>query len=139
MLVEGVPLQPEHLIFMNKTAAEGLNQGRKAVRTIGHLGVNVRSGLILAIGSGYGRFAYGLLSSGFSGRYVGMDIIRNRIEWLQEHFTPVQPNYVFIHDDVKNDHYNPKGLKSRSNYREMLNGERPDTVILMSIFTHMYE
>ncbi len=135
----GVPLPPQELVFMNKSAEEGLNQGRSQVRKLAHFGLNVHDGLVFDLGCGYGRLAYGLLASGFRGRYVGLDITPDRIAWLRENFTPLQPRYTFVHEDVKNDQYNPGGAKGAPRYDAALGGEAPDTIILLSVFTHMYE
>lgn len=134
-----VPPPPEHLVFMNATAQQGIAQGKRQVLRLNKLGINVRDGLILDIGCGWGRLAYGLHSFGFDGVYVGMDITPERIGWLNENFAPINPRYRFVHEDVQNELYNPNGTKKEADYAGILEGCKADTIILLSVMTHLYE
>jgi len=137
--VNGVPLPPDGILFMNKTAKGGVQQGTSQVRLLMESGVNVRTGTLLDVGCGWGRLAYGLLSTGFDGRYIGVDIVRERTDWLEANFTSVHPRYSFHFLDIKNDLYNPNGRLTRISYDALISDAAPTTIVLLSVFTHMYE
>jgi SAM-dependent methyltransferase len=136
--IAGVPLPPPSVVFMRQTLEEATKLGIVMVNLLEASGVNVRDGLIFDIGCGYGRFAYGLLQTGFQGRYIGMDIVEHRVRWLQENFTPRQSRYSFHFVNVRNEHYNSTGSQKETSYQEILEGAHPDTIVLFSVFTHMY-
>jgi SAM-dependent methyltransferase len=136
--IAGVPLPPPSIMFMKQTLDDAIRRGVINVDLVKASGGEVRDGLIFDIGCGYGRFAYGLLQTGFKGRYVGLDIVKFRIDWLDENFTSRQPRYTFSFIDVQNDHYNREGGQRETSYREALGGEYADTIVLFSVFTHMY-
>jgi SAM-dependent methyltransferase len=124
---------------MNATARGGIKHGTAHVEWLTDCGVNVRTGLILDVGCGWGRLAYGLLTTGFAGQYIGVDIVKERIDWLNANFTPVHPRYTFQFSDVRNDLYNPKGTLLRIPFDTIAGNAAPDTIVLLSVFTHMYE
>lgn len=155
--VHGVPLPPEDLVFMDQDADRGYRHGMRLASRIGALGANVEDGLVLDIGCGYGRLAYGLLGNGFRGTYVGLDILPDRIEFLQSHFTAANPRYRFHLLDVRNDVYISKH-PSLSKSSAVVNSAPdnavtasetvdfapfvdavPSTIVLLSVFTHMYD
>jgi SAM-dependent methyltransferase len=137
--VRGVPMPPEHLIFMNPTADAGLRNAMKQVADMQKHGINTRNGPVLDIGCGWGRFAYGLLASDFLGEYIGIDLDRERIKWLSDNFTKADPRFRFNLDDVHNGRYNPSGKKQTSDYAGFLGNDSPSLVVLLSVFTHMYD
>jgi SAM-dependent methyltransferase len=137
--VKGVPLPPDGILFMNKTAEGGLKHGTLLVRLLAQTGANVRNGTVLDVGCGWGRLAYGLLNVGFAGTYVGVDIVKDRIDWLTINFTATQPRYTFHFADVKNDLYNPGGTLPRIPFASLVQNAVPDAIVLLSVFTHMYE
>jgi SAM-dependent methyltransferase len=155
--VHGVPLPPEELVFMDQDADRGYRHGMRLASRIGALGANVEDGLLLDIGCGYGRLAYGLLGNDFRGTYVGLDILPDRIEFLESHFTTAAPSYQFHLLDIRNDAYlskHPKlstssamagvavadaASKSASVDFSPYLDSSPTTVVLLSVFTHMYD
>ncbi|HLC08212.1 MAG TPA: class I SAM-dependent methyltransferase, partial [Methyloceanibacter sp.] len=136
--IEGVPLPPEGIFFKNRNLEESIQQGIANVDYVRASGANVEDGLILDIGCGYGRFAYGLLNAGFQGLYVGVDIVEQRIAWLTENFAKVQPHYGFHFLGVRNNLNNPDGQQTQLSYHDILKGDAPDTIVLFSVFSHMY-
>lgn len=91
---------------------------------------------VFDLGCGYGRLAYALHRRRFGGRYVGMDILPKQINWLRETFT--DPSYEFRHLDVHNARYNQKGALRVEDVDfdlEFL----PDLILILSVFTHLYE
>ncbi|MDQ1830518.1 class I SAM-dependent methyltransferase [Massilia scottii] len=95
---------------------------------------------LLDIGCGYGRLAYGLRQAGFGGSYRGLDILREHIAWLKEHFAAPDDGARFGFDfiNVHNSRYNPGGLPLADvalPYAE----NSFDCVTAFSVFTHMEE
>lgn len=139
VVVKGVHLPPKGILFMDSSPKAGLKHGISHVNKLARHGLNVDTGTILDVGCGWGRLAYGLLDRGFQGRYIGIDVIKSRLVWLNRHFSEKHPSYTFHFADVRNEWYNPRGTKSRIDFRAALDGQSPDTIVLMSVFTHMYE
>jgi SAM-dependent methyltransferase len=94
---------------------------------------------VLDVGSGYGRLAIGLMGSGFTGRYLGFDILARHVTWCSENLTTYQRRYRFRHLDVRNDRYNPSGAIDAADARFPARDRSRDTVVLFSVFTHLYE
>lgn len=93
---------------------------------------------VLDIGAGYGRIASALWRRGHRGRYLGMDILPRHIQWCSDNMTPASGGlYTFHHLDVKNGRYNPEGLLEPTEVSLDM-GDRPDVVLVASVFTHMY-
>jgi len=149
--VHGVPLPPHDLVFMDPDARRGYELGVRFANRLGEIGVNVRDGLLLDIGCGYGRLAYGLLGVNFSGTYVGVDILPDRITFLQNNFSTAHPRYQFHLLEVRNDVYiknHPQLSKSQQAFDiesiedvdfSRYTNDTPDGIILLSVFTHMYD
>jgi ubiquinone/menaquinone biosynthesis C-methylase UbiE len=72
-----------------------------------------------------------------SGTYCGMDIVRAGIDWGQRNITSRFPNFRFVHVDVLNKHYNPRGRLSPSEFRFPFDDAEFDFVYLKSVFTHL--
>jgi SAM-dependent methyltransferase len=96
-----------------------------------------KGGLVLDIGCGYGRLAYALARRGFDGRYVGIDITKRWVDWLQVNYTPVLPNYTFQWQDISNHHYNPSGQLEPGHLILPPVAASADIVLILSVFTHM--
>jgi SAM-dependent methyltransferase len=97
---------------------------------------------VLEVGCGIGRDAIpltGILSPDLGGRYVGIDIIGRSIAWCASNITPKHPNFTFVHFDVKDQLHNPGGSQGMQTVRLPLQDSSVDTVILWSVFTHMFE
>jgi len=93
---------------------------------------------VLEIGCGLGRIAFALrfvLSK--AGSYFGFDICKYKIEFLEETFQQVYPNFRFIWSDIRNTTYNPCGLVDASVYRFPSPENSFDLVYAASVFTHM--
>ncbi len=93
---------------------------------------------VLEIGSGAGRMAVAL--SGYlnaAGRYDGLDIVPEIVDWCREHITPRYKNFQFQVTDIQNTKYNPKGRYQAREYRFPYDDQSFDFVFLTSVFTHM--
>jgi len=111
-----------------------------------HIGVN-RDHAVLEIGCGIGRAAIPfthLLSP--SGRYIGIDIVRESIDWCNANIAassgdvPVRhPNFSFLCLDVQSHMYNPNGAMTAAELRLPVDDRSIDRIFLFSVFTHMFE
>jgi SAM-dependent methyltransferase len=69
-------------------------------------------------------------------RYVGLDVHRELIQFLQEHVT--DPRFEYHHLDVRNDLYNPGGVPLEAGLQLPLDpGTTFDLICLFSVFTHL--
>lgn len=131
-----IPLPPPELMFMPEDAPTFIRNGDNLL-CLADGKTNLSSGPVLDVGCGYGRLAYALHRRGFSGRYVGLDVLPAHVRWLQENFTPEAPNFTFRHVDVRNDRYNDKGKASATDLR--IDVASPSLILVLSVFTHMFE
>jgi SAM-dependent methyltransferase len=93
---------------------------------------------VLDVGCGFGRLATGLVRCfDERGSYTGLDIVGEAIEWCKANITAAHPNCSFVHADVFNAEYNPRGRASADTYRFPFEDESFDIVVLSSVFTHM--
>ena len=93
---------------------------------------------VLEVGCGCGRVAVPLtqyLSE--SGSYAGFDIMPKLIRWCQRQITKSFPRFVFLHADLYNSFYNPKGKKEAASFVFPYPDSSFDCVFLTSVFTHM--
>ena len=93
---------------------------------------------VLDIGCQLGRLALPL--SKFlnkNGRYEGIDIIYEAIDWCNKHISPKFPNFNFTLADVYNGWYNPTGKYKSHEYKLPYEDSSFDHVIVISVFTHM--
>jgi SAM-dependent methyltransferase len=93
---------------------------------------------VLDIGCGCGRMALPLTRYlQKEGHYVGMDIVRNSIDWCRRHISTRYPNFEFHHADLYNKRYNPRGTHLAQDYTFPLKDRSFDFIFLASVFTHM--
>ena len=96
------------------------------------------SSSVLEIGCGLGRVAFPLrhvLRGG--GRYEGFEIVRRKVEFLQQTFARSHPSFHFTWANVRNTHYNPGGEIEALRYRFPYDDGQFDVVFAASVFTHM--
>jgi SAM-dependent methyltransferase len=132
------PLPPKRLVFMDASPEAMLATGKTILARADPF-VTYRQRSIIDVGCGYGRFAYALCDRGFEGPYFGIDVLKEQIEWLRTNFSTVCPGYEFECTDVANDRYNPSGALSSDDLQIPERYHAPDLVLLLSVFTHMYE
>jgi ubiquinone/menaquinone biosynthesis C-methylase UbiE len=93
---------------------------------------------VLDVGCGIGITASSLTSFlDPQGSYAGFDIVRVGIAWAQKNIAARFPNFSFVHADIFNKHYNPKGKLSSSSFRFPYEDASFDFVFLKSVFTHL--
>jgi SAM-dependent methyltransferase len=97
---------------------------------------------IIDIGCGCGRYAmplsrFCLGQEAFHGRYLGIDVDRELIEWCRKHFPPEL--FAFDHADIGNKVYNPTGSLALKEYSIPVEDSSQDFVFSNSLFTHLLE
>ena len=130
----GIP--PRHL---NISGGGPFRQyGENTVALCRHLGGLQTTDDVLDVGCGIGRTALAL--SAFlapASHYGGFDIIRFAIEWCQAQIASRNPNFRFIHADLFNQTYNPKGLIAADRYAFPFASGSFTFAIATSLFTHL--
>jgi SAM-dependent methyltransferase len=93
---------------------------------------------VLDVGCGIGRMAIPLTRYlDPRGSYEGFDIVGEGISWCQKRITPRFSRFRFLHADVYNGLYNPKGRFRAKDYAFPYDDASFDFVFLTSVFTHM--
>jgi SAM-dependent methyltransferase len=133
-----VPLPPTELRFMNENDERMVSVGQGLADVLRRHGLG-NEDMLLDVGSGYGRLAIGLMTSGFGGSYHGIEILKKHVTWCQTDLQPANPRYRFTHLDVRNGRYNPAGMVLPTDVRFPVDSDSCDGVALFSVFTHMYE
>jgi SAM-dependent methyltransferase len=94
---------------------------------------------VLEIGSGLGRVAYPLALYLDGGRYAGLEIVSDSVQFCLEHVSPLatpQTRFEFMHLDCYNEFYNP-GARSRLRELEFPDLGEFDLVFMSSVCTHL--
>ncbi len=93
---------------------------------------------MLDLGCGFGRIAVPVMKyMNANGRYEGLDIVPEAIDWCQKAITSRYPNAHFQLVDVANNHYMPNGVELASRYQFPYESDYFEVVLLKSVFTHM--
>jgi SAM-dependent methyltransferase len=94
---------------------------------------------ILEMGCGSGRMAIPLTNYlSQSGYYTGIDITTQSIAWCQRNISRRYPNFSFLHADLYNKRYNPRGRYLAKDYTFPFKSESFDFIFLTSVFTHLF-
>ncbi len=95
---------------------------------------------VLELGCGIGRDAIPLtVELSTAGRYDGIDVDAESIEWCQRHVSARYPHFHFHHSDVKSPLYNPAGKIEPTEVRLPVADGSVDRAIAQSVFTHLLE
>jgi ubiquinone/menaquinone biosynthesis C-methylase UbiE len=92
---------------------------------------------VLDVGCGIGRMARPLTKYLVGGRYEGIDIVPQGIDWCRKNFSQRYPNFRFQLADVRNLMYNPRGKFEAFEYQFPFPDTDFDFTYLTSVFTHM--
>jgi SAM-dependent methyltransferase len=97
-----------------------------------------RNHTVLEIGCGMGRGAVPLTKFlNADSMYVGLDVVREVIDYCQTHISRRYPNFSFFHLDVGNEMYNPSAAVDAKSAKVPMESESADVCFLWSVFTHM--
>jgi ubiquinone/menaquinone biosynthesis C-methylase UbiE len=132
---------PLHLAHMTGGADDTFDRISKEHIGLAERAIALREGLsVLEVGCGIGRDAIPLIDRiGKTGRYVGIDIVAEMIDWCKAAITSAHPNFTFHHFDVADKWYNPSGTVTVQQCALPAEDGSVDLIILQSVFTHMLE
>ncbi|MBI1849741.1 MAG: class I SAM-dependent methyltransferase [Planctomycetes bacterium] len=89
------------------------------------------------IGCGCGMLELALHDLGWKGRLIGTDIQKSCIDWAQKNLSPRFADHNFIHMDIHNAAYWPKGTLSAREWLSRFDKRGFDVVVAKSLFTHV--
>lgn len=89
---------------------------------------------VLDFGCGPGRLAIGLIASGWSGSYLGVEAKRVHVDWATADITSRFPDFRFDWVDAANARYNPDGSEPP---RLPVDDSSIDLICAFSVFSHM--
>ena len=94
---------------------------------------------ILDIGSGIGRKTIPLLDFlDSTGRYIGVDIDADLVDWCTRHISTRNPRFSFLPLSIHNSFYNPRGALRPEDLVFPFPDDSFDFVVLWSVFTHLF-
>lgn len=89
------------------------------------------------IGCGCGMLELALQDLGWQGRLIGTDIHKPCIDWAQKNIEARFARHKFIHMDIYNAGYWPKGTLSAQEWLDGFGEKGFDVVVAKSLFTHV--
>lgn len=96
--------------------------------------------VILEIGCGIGRDAIPLTEIiSKRGSYIGIDIYKKSIDWCNQNIAATNSQFKFNFWDIRDDWFNPGGLKSLKDFKIEAHSDSIDRIFLQSVFTHLVE
>ncbi|MBM6594402.1 class I SAM-dependent methyltransferase [Microvirga pudoricolor] len=133
--------------FLPAPDPENVFVGDGDYRAIGaeYLGHFVRIGglrpsdRVLDIGCGIGRMAVPLTQylDPMSGRYEGVDPVKEGITWCTQNITPVYPHFRFCQIDLAHELYNPGGSLAGQDVVLPFADASFDFIAMVSVATHL--
>jgi len=97
-----------------------------------------RGGRVLDLGSGCGRIAIPLIEViSPPGLYHGLEAVKGMVKWCQRKITTRFPHFQFLHCDVRNAVYNPRGRENPETFQFPFDPNTFDLTSATSIFTHL--
>jgi 2-polyprenyl-3-methyl-5-hydroxy-6-metoxy-1,4-benzoquinol methylase len=89
------------------------------------------------MGCGCGLLELVLEQSGWRGQAIATDIHRPSITWAQKSLSAREPSFVFLHADIYNKAYWPKGRLNAHQWLDQFQEKDFDLIIAKSFFTHV--
>jgi SAM-dependent methyltransferase len=130
---------PKNAAFIGGSTDDFLSVGCAVFRELVHSTQLNPDSRVLDIGCGLGRVAYPLAYYLKNGRYVGLEVVKDSVEFCQKNIAPIAaPNvdFEFIHTDIHNTFYNSSAKDDLINYNFPDLGEF-DVVFMSSVCTHL--
>lgn len=94
---------------------------------------------LLDIGSGIGGKTIPLLDYlDDDGRYVGVDVDPDLVDWCVHHISTINPRFAFMPISIHNSFYNPRGALAPERFVFPFLDDSFDAIVLWSVFTHLY-
>lgn len=132
-------MPPLSLMYVGPASREEFKAlGEQYVRYFSEICGLKRDASVLDIGCGVGRMAIPLtkyLSP--AAHYAGFDIIKAGVDWCTRNITSRFPNFRFLHADIYNSTYNPRGQVSPARFAFPFESATFDFAFATSVFTHM--
>jgi SAM-dependent methyltransferase len=110
-----------------------VESGLQDVRMLTDAGLRTGAHMV-DLGCGPGRLAIGLIVSGWSGSYLGVEVEESQVRWASSEITPQFPDFKFVRVDAASARYNPKGSAART---LPVDDGSADMVCALSVFSHM--
>ncbi len=92
---------------------------------------------VLDVGCGLGRVAYLLSAVLDEGSYCGLEIVREYVDWCRENLGLDASRFEFLHADISNSMYNPRGSVTAEEFRFPQPDGAFTLAIATSLFTHL--
>jgi SAM-dependent methyltransferase len=132
----GMPAKAQN--FTGSAGPDFASRGDAFVKSLADLSGMTPSSHVLDVGCGVGKLAIPMTRFlDANGRYEGLDIVPEGIEWCRKQVVGPHGNIHFTLADVYNREYNPKGRVQPTDYRFPYDDETFDVTALYSVFTHM--
>src|SRR5579862_6579993 len=132
------PDVPAKAATFTGAVADFAESGQALVDALADVAAMTPSSAVLDIGCGIGRLARAMTTYlAADGRYEGIDIVPEGIEWCRAHISSANGNVNFTLADIHNKEYNPKGRTSAAQYTFPYDDDTFDVTVLISVFTHM--
>jgi len=131
----GMPAKAQN--FTGSAGPDFSSRGDALVKALADLAGVTPSSHLLDVGCGVGKLAIAMTHFlDANGRYEGLDIVPEAIEWCERRIVGPHGNVHFTLADVYNGEYNPRGRVQPRDYRFPYD-ETFDVAALYSVFTHM--
>jgi SAM-dependent methyltransferase len=131
------PVPPPDPTLHTVGKEDGGRRGPKQLALLELFGLRPSSH-VLEIGCGVGRLAYEL--SDYlepDARYVGFDISKTAIDWLNENYAPRLPNFTFDFVDIVNPRFHPEGSLQPGDAAFPYPDDAFDLVVAFEVFMHV--
>ena len=132
------PLVPPHGLWFVGGESDYKRVNQEYLNYFVNLGGLKPNHRLLDVGCGIGVMASSLARFlDPEGSYAGFDIVRIGIVWARKNIGSRFHNFSFVHADIFNKHYNPKGKLASNSFRFPYEDGIFDFVFLKSVFTHL--
>lgn len=129
ILWDGNHPDPKNPIHVHRKSHETVNN-------LSRFGFFQEGASVLDLGCGNGRLCVALTEKAIK-CYVGMDAMKESIDFCKETFADYAKRFAFKHMDVYNEYANPKGSVQPEHMSLPFTDEAFDNIVVYSVFTHL--